>query len=612
MTENGDDMEQAKPGSGNDRPKSRSAERKARGESHALVATVVVGVLSTIGLGMAVGQERPIDPPGPLSAPMVQEKCTVEALSAFEIPHLTIMSAAEIAASGLDPTYCEVTGRVATHGEGAGPGAATFRARLPQAWNSKYLASGPGGVAGSVTPSMNPVDAAASIRKGYAFVTNDTGHQSNTFDASWALISPGVPNEPALIDHFYRAPHQVAVATKALVMAFYGAESIERSYFDGCSTGGRLALVAAIRYPKDYDGIIAGAPYLDQRGTMLGGYKNAKAFLDAFISPAAIVAIDAAVMANCDSADGVVDGLIQNPAKCSFDPDRLVPETLTQAQADALKIFIRAVRDERGRLIYPGSSVSDLSASGGFVPWIEQGPPVDPSAAQPWGTAAPLIWRIADSIIRHVVMRDPDFNGNLDWPQTDGVVTREAARLFEKRTRAGDADQAGELVPYLRRGRKVLLYYGYGDQAISPYRTIRFYQDLAEIFGGYRNVQKHARLFMVPGMRHCGLGPGPNTFDTLTALENWVERGIAPDGIMATKYVNDVPAQGVARTMPLCKYPEKARYDGVGDPLRAGSWTCPSRDRSLLEVGRNGIEAGLTRLDREGDAQDEEHDRDDD
>lgn len=145
----------------------------------------------------------------------------------------------------------------------------------------------------------------------------------------------------------------------------------------------------------------------------------------------------------------------------------------------------------------------------------------------------------------------------------------------------------------------MLLYYGYGDQAISPYRTIWFYQDLAEIFGGYRHVQKHARLFMAPGMLHCSGGPGPNSFDTLAALENWVEHGIAPEGIIATKYVNDNPAQGVARTMPLCKFPEKARYDGVGDPRHAASWTCPSRDQSLLDVGPNGIQAGLHRRDRQ-------------
>jgi feruloyl esterase len=555
-------------------------------------------LLSAIGFGALLGRGTDEGRLAAMPGSPAMPNCTVAALSAFNIAGVTITSATEVAAAGLDPAYCSVIGSVATHGDGAGPGEASFRAKLPVAWNNKYLASGPGGLSGSLDPSMNPVDVAASIRKGYAFVTTDTGHQSSPIDGSWALISPGVPNKPALIDFYYRAQHQVAVATKELVTRFYGADSIERSYFDGCSNAGRNALMAAMRYPSDYDGIIAGAPYMDQR-TQIWGYKNAKAFLGAFIPPAALPTIDAAVREDCDGSDGVVDGLIQNPARCSFDPDSLVPTTLTQAQADALKVFIRAVRDERGRLLYPGSSVSDLSAPGGFVPWAELIAPVDPTSAQPWGTAAPIAWRIADTFIRHFVVRNPNFNANLDWPETDGIITREAARLFDKRAELGNTDQPEQLVPYLRRGKKVLLYHGYGDQAISPYRTIWFYQDLTAILGGYRDVQKHARLFMAPGMLHCGGGPGPNSFDTLAALENWVEHGIAPEGIIAAKYVNDNPTQGVARTMPLCKFPEKARYDGVGDPNDGANWTCPSRDRSLLEVGPNGIQAGLHRRDRQ-------------
>ena len=572
-------------------------ETKTRERKTLTTLVVLVSWGSVVGLTTALGQERNGAGGGSTGLP----NCTVAALSAFNVPDVTITSATSVAASGFDPEYCDVIGSVATHGEGAGPGDARFHAKLPATWNNRYLATGPGGVSGNFFPSMNPVDAAASIRKGYAFVTNDTGHESGFFDASWALISPGVPDKPKLVDYFYRAQHQVAVATKELVTMFYGGP-IERSYFDGCSNAGRNALKEAMRYPDDYDGIIAGAPYMDQRGNQIWGYKNAKAFLNAFIPPATLPAIDAAVKANCDGADGVADGLIQNPAMCSFDPDSLVPATLTQAQSDALNVFIRAVRDDRGRVLYPGSSISDLSDAGGFggfIPWTELMPPVNPISAQPWGTAAPLTWQAADTVIRHLVVRDPSFNTNLDWPETDGVISREAVELFDRRTEAGDTDRADDLVPYLMRGKKVILYHGYDDQAVSPYRTIWFYQDLAAIFGGYRNVQKHARLFMLPGTQHCGGGPGPNSVDTLTALENWVEHGIAPEGIIATKYVNDNPARGVARTMPLCRFPEKARYHGVGDPNDAASWTCPSRDRSLLEIGPNGIQAGLHHRERQ-------------
>jgi feruloyl esterase len=574
-------------------------EKKSRATRTTKRVAMVVCGLAAIGLAISFDQmwngRLIAAEPGATT----MRGCSVPELSAFNIPNVTIRSATEVAASGLDPAYCDVIGSVATDGEGAGPGEATFRAKLPANWNHKYLASGPGGQAGSLDPTMNLVDFAAAVRKGYAFVTTDSGHQSSPLDASWALIAPGVPNKPAVIDYFYRAQHQVAVATKELVESFYGAVSIERSYFDGCSNAGRQALMEAMRYPDDYDGIIAGAPLLDRSGTAIGSYKNVKAFLNAFIPSAALPAIDAAVRANCDEADGVLDGLIQNPAACSFDPDSLVPTTLTQAQADALKVFMRAVRDDYGRLLYPGPPVSDLSAPGGFVPWSESVPPVDPFSAQPWGVAAPIAWRLADGNIRYFAMRDPNFNTNLDWPETDGIVAAEAARLFERRTRLSDTDRPEKLIPYLRRGGKVLLYHGYSDPALSPYRTVSFYQDLAELFGGYRNVQEHARLFMAPGQLHCGGGPGPNSFDTLTALENWVEHGVAPEAIIATKYVNDNPSLGIRRTMPLCQFPEQASYDGLGDPLVAASWTCSPRDRSLLEVGPNGVEAGLSRRHRE-------------
>jgi len=234
------------------------------------------------------------------AAVAVMANCSVSALAALEIPDVTMMSATVVPASAQNPEYCDVIGAVATRGEGAGPGEARFHAQFPAEWNHKYLATGPGGVSGNFFPSTNPVDVATSIRKGYAFVTNDTGHQSSFFDASWALSAPGVPDRPKLIDWFSRAQHQVAVATKSLVTAFYEEGSIEYSYFDGCSNAGRNALVEAMRYPDDYDGIVAGAPYVDQRGNQLWGYKNAKAFLDqdAFIPPSTLPVIDAAVKAS--------------------------------------------------------------------------------------------------------------------------------------------------------------------------------------------------------------------------------------------------------------------------------------------------------------------------
>jgi feruloyl esterase len=368
----------------------------------------------------------------------------------------------------------------------------------------------------------------------------------------------------------------------------------------------------AMRYPDDFDGIIAGAPYLDIR-VHLAGYKNAKAFLNAFIPPALLPAIDAAIKTNCDAADGVLDGLIQNPAKCSFDPDTLVPGTLTQAQADALEIFFRAVRDEDGDMVFPGSSVSDLSDNsgfGGFIPWAEFGPPLNPMAAQPWGNAAPLSWRAADGVIRYMVERDSNFNSNLGWPETEGIVAQEALKRFDRMTRLGATDEPKRLSRYVRQGKKLILYHGFGDQTLSPFGTTLFYERLAHHHGGYSEIQENARLFMAPGLLHCAGGPGPNAFETLTALEDWVERGVAPNTIIATHYVNNNPALGVDRTMPLCTFPEQARYSGSGNINDASNWTCPKRDRRLLQMGANGVLAGLGDEDDKDDKDDKDDDED--
>src|SRR5262249_22502806 len=177
-------------------------------------------------------------------------------------------------------------------------------------------------------------------------------------EPTWALLAPGVPNEPALIDFDYRAVHQVTVAAKQLVSGYYGS-AITYAYFDGCSTGGRQSLMEGTRYPEDFDGLIAGAPAMDRSGSPASNLNKAKAFLplDTYLPFALLPTIDAAVNANCDATDGVADGLIQNPAQCSFDPHALVPAVLTPAQADALEIYLTQVTDTQGTPVYPGMSI---------------------------------------------------------------------------------------------------------------------------------------------------------------------------------------------------------------------------------------------------------------
>ena len=303
--------------------------------------------------------------------------------------------------------------------------------------------------------------------------------------------------------------------------------------------------------------------------------KQAKAFLplDAYIPFALLPTIDAAVNANCDAVDGVVDGLIQNPAQCLFDPHILVPAVLTQAQADALEIYLTQLTDTQGTPVYPGMPIGHFTTSG-FKGRAELGTPaVDPIAAEPWGCACigPGAWISGDTAIRYYVERDPHFDVNNDWPVMGAVIDEVAVKLLRQRLGAADSDNPKQIAKFLRRGGKLILYHGFSDPQVTPYRSIWFYMALAEREKGYKHLQEQARLFMVPGMGHCGEGgegPGPNSFDTLMALDNWVSHGMAPEAIIATNNRS-------GRTMPLCKFPEEASYVVLGGRQTGGELDLP-------------------------------------
>ena len=358
-----------------------------------------------------------------------------------------------------------------------------------------------------------------------------------------------------------------------------------------------MGLMEAMRYPDDYDGVIAGAPYMDNH-TQLWGYKNAKAFLKAHVTPDVVAKVNEAVLAKCDADDGAKDGLIQNPGKCTFDPQSLVPATLTQAQADAFKTFMAPVTDAHGHTIYPGSPITDLAATdgpaGGFVGWaVTPAAPADPAAAEPWGAAPPVLWAAAEGFTKYIDLHDPAFDFNNNWHETGGQIADDALSQFDARLGVGDADQPERLAPFFAEGKKLILYHGYGDTAISPFRTVWFYEDLAKTSGGYDKLRDHARLFMAPGMLHCFGGDGRSDFDTLSALDAWVNEGKAPDGIVAAKLPDNKPGPKPMRTMPLCAFPEQARYSGTGDLNSAENWSCTAGDTSQLEVGPDGAAAGL-------------------
>lgn len=515
--------------------------------------------------------------------------CNPESVSKLNVPNMTIASAVVVAAAAPNPEYCDVKGTVTTTGEGAENGSANFEVMLPANWNQKFIFHGVGGLAGTLNSSANPADQPLFLARGYATAITDTGHL--IANPTWEYTAPGVPDAPKVIDYYYRAVHDVTLAAKLLVKNYYRAETIRRSYFDGCSNGGKMGLMEASRYPADYDGIISGSPWADPVGTSLWSLKNAKALLDAYISPAKFQAVSAAILKQCDKVDGVADGLIQNPAKCAFNPDALVPESLTQKQADALKLIMSPVRDEQGKIIFPGASVGNLGQDNmtvrGATNYLETSPG-DPTSAKPWGNATvPANWSLSQNILMKLGYVDAgkDMTNSIE---SNGVVKSDAVNLIYSRLADDVPNDSSKLRAYFAKGGKLIIYHGFDDLIISPYSSIWFYEDLAQDNGGYEKVQQNARLFMVPGMQHCVLGAGPNSFDTLSALEQWVEKGIAPEAIPATHSTNNV----VDRTMPLCKFPEQAHYKGSGDPKSLASWSCPQKDKSLLAVGPNGIRAG--------------------
>jgi len=580
--------------------------------------------------------------------------CNLGALNELGVPGVQVFAAIDTPAAGATPEFCDVFGAVTTTGQGAPDGLAQFEMQLPANWNHKFYFKGIGGFAGIAVVAFgadNPVDAAQALPKGYATVITDTGHTGHGLnaqdftgivtDARWALNPDGSPNEAALTDYYFRATHDVTVAGKQLVEGFYGQGKIREAYFDGCSNGGRMALMEASRFPDDFDGIVAGDPFMSIRSIAGGPNFHKQQFSpDAFISFAQLAMIDQAVLASCDALDGVKDGLIQNPAACNFAPKSLLckmgqtTNCLTAEQVTTLTAYFTGGRDDDGNVVYPGFTVSDLSGNDGEAAWtngfflpgqaLPGGGTFPLAGSEPWGnigfTPAPLGWQFVDHAIKFFVERDPNFNmfnfgGSTIAPLSDATLS-----LFDRRTEAGDADDPAKFDPFIDKGRKLLVYHGFSDPALTAIRSIQWYEGLANRQGGIEELQENVRMFLVPGMHHCGGGPGPNSFDTLTALENWVEHGEAPEGIIATKFVNDTPSQGVARTMPLCKFPEQARF--IGNPEKASAseidnaenWTCSPHDRSLLRVGTNGVMAGLglpQAAEGNDDRRDGDHDRDD-
>lgn len=410
---------------------------------------------------------------------------------------------------------------------------------LPAAnWNQKLQSVGNGGWAGVISYSA----LADALREGYAAASTDTGHAGSS--GSFALGHP-----EKLIDFSWRSEHEMTVKAKAIVLAFYGAGP-RLTYWNGCSTGGRQGLKEAQMFPGDYDGIIAGAPANRTAISLWIAFAVLKD-KESYIPAAKYPVIHQAALGACDANDGLKDGLITDPAKCSFDPQTLLckngdaPDCLTAAQAEAARKIYSPARNPR-----TGAELFPSLAPGSELGWGIQAKGPDPSQ------------NIYDQY-RYVVYKD----ANWDWRTFD----------FDKGVAKGDEPENlimnatdPNLSAFFAHDGKLLLYHGWSDANVPPLNTIKYYNSVVDTMGGAQKVANNIRLFMEPGMGHCGGGEGPNVFDKVSPLDQWVEQKKAPDSIIASHTTG-----GKAdRTRPLCPYPQVAKYKGSGSIDEAANFSC--------------------------------------
>jgi feruloyl esterase len=435
------------------------------------------------------------------------------------------------------PPFC----RVAATLKPSGDSVIRVEVWLPASgWNGRLQGVGNGAWAGTISYSAM----ATALAAGYVAASTDTGHEGNSAD-----FVPGHPEK--VIDFAYRAVHEMTVASKAIAAAYYG-DSPKYSYWNGCSTGGRQALAEAQRFPNDYEGIVAGAPANDV--TRLQGSQvwtsamthavtqNAEA---GYIPPDKYPLIHKAALDQCDALDGVKDGVIEDPRRCKFDPKGLEckagdgPACLTRPQL------------ELAQKIYAGPS---------FFPGLE------PGSEMGWATlSGPKPMDLAVDIYKYLVFQDPRWDYLTFNPETD--VAR-ADKTISAVMNSVDPN----LEPLFARGGKLLQYHGWADPGIPPGSSVNYYKSVLEAIGGKARVSDSYRLFMVPGMGHCGGGDGTSTFDMVSALDKWVAQGKAPDEIAASRVVNGA----VVRTRPLCPYPQVATYKGSGSTDEASNFSCKS------------------------------------
>jgi feruloyl esterase len=494
-------------------------------------------------------------------------------LKALALKDTTITSASVVPAEGPVPEYCKVLGSIHNLPQST----ILFEVALPTAkWNGKYWVAGGGGYNGTI-PRLTQ-----ALTEGYAAAGSDTGHVAPKIptDGSWAWQNLDAQNNYA-----YLATHVVTLLGKEIVRAYYGQHE-QRSYFVGCSNGGKMALSEVQRYPDDFDGAIAGDPVIDRTRLMMQFAWDAQALAAAPIPPSKIPVIEKATLKVCRESGGVIDGLIMTPGRCRFDPKTIQcasgdgPNCLTSGQAQALQKILQGPVNSAGISLHPG-----------FPPGHEEDYPAFITGDGKAGATPSSSWALQEVFMRYFV-----FNTAFD-PVRQFDFDKHLAALAPLAP-AQDAANP-DLSAFKAHGGKLIMYHGWADHSITPLRTIQYYAAVIDMMANRRGekpgneeaaeVNNFMRVFLVPGMHHCQGGPGPYAFggrdqgvqpqhdaqhNIVMALDQWVENGIAPEKIVASHLTNGA----VDRTLPLCPYPQVAIYDGSGDTAKAENYHCEARD----------------------------------
>ena len=502
--------------------------------TRSLVAGGVFFVLTVVPGGQAIGTR----------AVTASEQSACAQLMALQLPDVKITEAVAVPAAtagAIRAAHCRVNGVVGRE--------IRFSLLLPETWNRKFMMGGGGGFVGGIDNQ-----ARGSVNAGYATVGTDTGHQGTVTTAGWALN-----DLERQLNFGHLAVHRVAEVSKAILRAHYGSTET-RSYFNGCSNGGRQALMEAQRYPDDFDGLVAGAPANDFVGIgaqfikdMQAAFPDPRNVSTPLFANETLKSVEAQIVDRCDAIDGARDGLMEDPRQCRVDVSALAG--LTDVQKAALKAIYGETRNRDG-VIYPAQPFGGEGETAGWPAWIVGVNPMmitaqrAPSARFAFGT----------EMFKYFIFANPEW----DYSRYDFTTFRKDSAQAASMLNATDPD----LDAFKAKGRKLVIWHGWSDPALTAFGSIKYHD---QVTARDPMARDYLRMFMMPGVLHCAGGPGPDTVDWASVIDEWVEKGQAPARIVARKLA---AGGAVTRTRPLCAYPQRAVYNGTGSIDDEKSFSC--------------------------------------